>query len=85
MNYSVEWLAQAEDDLAATWLAATDQNAVTAAADWLDRRLRRDPLKFGKPRRSSVHREGYYPPLGIEFEVIGDDKRVLVQAVWLVQ
>jgi hypothetical protein len=31
---------------------------------------------------SSVHRTATLKPLGIEFEVIEDDKRVIVLAVW---
>jgi hypothetical protein len=33
---------------------------------------------------STVHRLAFYAPLGIEFEVIENDKRVIVQAVFAV-
>jgi hypothetical protein len=43
-----------------------------------------DPLKFGESRDSSLVRVAYSPPLGIEFSVIEDDKRVVVQGVFAV-
>jgi len=83
MNYQVEWTPAAEQDLADVWNAAADRNAVTAAADWLDRHLARDPLHFGQPWASSVHRIAVRDPIGVEFEVIEDDKRVLVHGVFV--
>ena len=85
MNYTVTWLAMAEQDLATVWLAEPDRTAVALAAHRFDDRLGDDPLRFGESRRSSVHRVGFDPPLGVEFEVIEDDKKVIVQAVWFVR
>ena len=82
MKYEVLWDARAEADLAAVWLAATDRHAVTRASSWFDDQLARLPLQLGESRASSVHRLAFYSPLGIEFEVIEDDKRVVVQAVF---
>ncbi len=82
MNYTVEWTAEAENDLAALWNPATDRNAITAASDWLDVHLASDPLRFGEPWTSSVHRIAVRDPIGIEFEVIEDDKRVVVHGVF---
>jgi hypothetical protein len=84
MNYHVEWTEEAENDLAALWNAATDQAALTAASNWLDRHLASDPLHFGGPWVSSVHRIAVRDPIGIEFEVIEDDKRVIVHGVFAV-
>jgi plasmid stabilization system protein ParE len=84
MNYEVIWDPTAEQELAAAWLSAIDRNALTAAAAWLDERLAESPLALGRPRSSSVHRTAYRSPLGIEFEVIEDDKRVIVRAVFAV-
>ncbi|HVK11391.1 MAG TPA: hypothetical protein VM597_21660 [Gemmataceae bacterium] len=78
MKYQVVWDRLAEEELAAIWLAASDRNAVTRASEWLERRLAVNPLDLGESRRSSVERIGFYPPLGIEFEVIEDDLRVVV-------
>jgi plasmid stabilization system protein ParE len=83
MRYEVRWGPVAERQLADVWLAAPDRNAVTAAADWLDRWLARIPLQIGEPRTSSVHRVAYRDPLGVEYEVIEDDKRVIVQGVFV--
>lgn len=82
--YDVEWGPQAENMLAAIWMIATDRDAVNDAAAEIDRRLARDPLQFGESRTSSVHRVGYVLPLGVEYEVIEDDKRVIVQGVFAV-
>jgi hypothetical protein len=84
MNYRVEWTVEAENDLAALWNAATDRNAITAASDWLERHLTRDPLNFGQPWVSSVHRIAVRDLIGIEFEVIEDDKLVLVHGVFAI-
>jgi hypothetical protein len=84
MNYEVVWGPIAENMLATAWLGFPDRNAVTRAAEWLDRHLAHDPLGLGFPRSSSVHRVAFRTPLGVEFEVIEDDKRVIVQGVFVV-
>jgi hypothetical protein len=84
MNYGVEWPAEAENDLATIWNDARDRNAVTEASAWLDAQLTGDPLHFGEPWTSSVHRIAVSDPIGIEFEVIEDDKRVIVHGVFTI-
>ncbi len=84
MKYEVRWDPTAESELAAVWLAASDRGAVTRAAAWLDGRLANAPLQLGIPRTSSVHRIAYRNPVGLEFEVIEDDKRVIVRGVFAV-
>jgi len=84
MNYDVRWDATAENELAAIWLAATDRAAVTHAAAWIEGQLVQTPLRLGTPQTSSVHRVAFQHPLGVEFEVIEDDKRVIVRAVFTV-
>ncbi|QDU23164.1 hypothetical protein [Urbifossiella limnaea] len=84
MSYAVVWAPTAERQLAAVWTAAADRAAVTAASAWLDKRLASDPLRFGRPIDSSVHRSGSFDGLGVEFEVIEDDKRVIVHGVFTV-
>lgn len=83
MSYAVEWTPEAENDLAAIWNATADRGAVTASAAWLDARLARDPLHSGQPWGSSVHRIAVRDPIGVEFEVIEDDKRVIVHGVFV--
>lgn len=81
-TYAVVWTPQAEDELAAIWVAAADRQAVTDATHRLEQQLAQNPLGTGESRDSSVHRVKMVPPIGIDFDVIEDDKRVLVQAVW---
>jgi hypothetical protein len=84
MKYFIEWKPVAEQDLARIWLAAMDRNAVTAASAVLEQNLLFRPLTYGESRRSSVHRVAFHAPLGIEYEVVEDDKKVIVQGVWAV-
>jgi hypothetical protein len=84
MSYRVDWTLAAENDLAALWNAADDRHAVTSACEWLDEHLERDPLRFGEFWASSVHRIAVCDPIGVEFEVIEDDKRVIVHGVFSV-
>ncbi len=82
MRYEVIWLPIAETELTTIWLASSKRKAVTTAVAALDVRLSRAPLSLGESRDSSVHRVAFRPPIGIEFEVIEDDKRVIVQGVF---
>jgi hypothetical protein len=82
MRYEVIWYHKAEAELAAVWLGAADRNAVSRAAATLDGYLTRAPLELGESRASSVQRVAFEPPIGIEFEIIEDDKRVIVQGVF---
>ena len=84
MNYRVDWAPRAEQQLAAIWMAAVDRAAVTTAVARLDAYLARDPLHLGDALDSSVHRIAFVDPVGAEFEVIEDDKRVIVQGVFAV-
>jgi hypothetical protein len=82
MNYDVIWEPPAENDLAAVWLAAPDRTAVAQAAHRLDQDLARDPYAIGFPRNSSVNRTVTDLPLGVDYEIIEDDKKVRVLRVW---
>ncbi len=84
MTYRVDWSKAAERELSAAWSAAGDRNAVAFASHALDAALASDPLRFGKPRESSVSRVAYLAPLGVEFYVVEDDKRVVVLGVFAV-
>ena len=84
MTYRVDWQPAAEAELTTVYLRALNHNAVTRASHALDVELGIDPLRFGRPRDSSVNRTAAVPPLGIDFEVIEDDKRVIVHAVFAV-
>lgn len=82
MNYTVVWEPQAENNLITAWLAAPDQLAVTRAAHRLEQALSRQPLVVGIARNSSVNRTAIDLPLGIDYEIIEDDKKVRVLRVW---
>ena len=80
--YEVKWTAIAEQQLAAVWVAAADRPAVNFAVAWLEAALLRYPLLLGDAMESSVHRTAYRAPIGVEYEVIEDDKRVIVQGIF---
>ena len=82
MNYEVIWIGAAENDLAAIWTTASDRTAVSVAAHVIDQELAQNPIGIGDRRTSSVHRVVFRPPLVVEYAVIRDDNRVIVQAVF---
>ncbi len=82
MNYAVTWTPGAEQELAAVWLAAADRGAVAASSHRLDQDLANDPYARGVPRNSSVNRTATDLPLGIDYEIIEDDKKVRILRVW---
>lgn len=84
MRYEVLWPKKALGQLATIWATSPDRPGVTASMAKFDSVLTFDPLKFGESRDSSLVRVAYSPPLGIEFSVIEDDKRVVVQGVFAV-
>ncbi|HJT79000.1 MAG TPA: hypothetical protein VJ739_17525 [Gemmataceae bacterium] len=80
MNYAVELVAEAEDDLADAWLQADDPQAVTAAQAEIERRLARDPIGAGQ----HLH-EGLYQiavePLTVFYSVDTSQRKVEVLQV----
>ncbi|MHC4176588.1 MAG: type II toxin-antitoxin system RelE/ParE family toxin [Planctomycetota bacterium] len=83
MSYTVVWKPAAEEELAQLWTDADDRNAVTAAADEIDRLLRSSPHKQGESRRGSV-RVVFIDPIGVFFDVQDQDRLVSVLRVWRV-
>ena len=73
MSYTVLWKPAAEGQLADIWTSANDRDAVTAAADGIDARLRRDPLGAGESR-SGIRRVLFAPPLAVDYEVREPDR-----------
>ena len=84
MKYAVEWSPPTEDELITLWTAASDQSLVTAVVQRLEQRLRINPY-VGQVRQSSVNRVVVSSPIGIWFDIIEDDKKVLVLSVWLTE
>lgn len=83
MNYTLEWTPTAINQLTLAWLAAVDRTAVTLAAHRLEEALGEQPY-IGRPRNASVNRTVTDLPLGIDFEIIEDDKKVRIVRVWSV-
>lgn len=82
MSYSVNWSDDALAALADVWTIATNQQAVTDAADRIDQLLAIDPKANGQPRS-----EGLYAidisPLHAQFEVSEKTRVVRVVSVAL--
>jgi hypothetical protein len=82
MKYTVLWKPDAEDALAALWISSPNREALTAAANEIDRLLRTDPTARGEPR-SGGRRLLICPPLAVVFQVRESDRFVDVLAVRL--
>ncbi len=85
MKYTVVWRADAASELAAAWLAAADRRALSAAAEELERRLARDPLRLGVAQGSPLRRLVCLGPVGLVVDVIPDDRKALVLAMMPVE
>ena len=84
MSHRVIWSPRAESGLAESWLDAANRGDVSAASASIDRTLAQLPFQLGDPFASSVNRLAIIPPLAIIFDIVEDDKKVIVQACWLV-
>jgi hypothetical protein len=74
VNYRVIWPRGSLNHLAAVWLTTPDRDAVTGASHRIEQQLATDPFACGFARDSSVNRTIVDFPLGIEYEIIEDDK-----------
>ncbi len=72
MRFTVLWTPPAEQNLASVWMASPDRNAVTSAANTIDRLLSEDPETRGEVRFDTVRTLSILP-LGVDFEVIEAD------------
>ena len=81
MRHTVVWRRDAEAELATAWLVARDRRAFTAAVEELEQALSRDPHRLGESRRSPLRRVVFLAPLGLLFDIIPDDRKVMVLAV----
>jgi hypothetical protein len=81
MKWTVLWTKSAEQHLAAVYLASTSPNAVTSASHAIDTILGRSPDTKGTPNFDTV-RTLIVEPLGVDYEVIADDRLVYVLSVW---
>lgn len=81
MNYSVIWLPDAEEELAALWLNSSDRGVVTRAAAALDQLLARDPANEGESRPNE-RRIVFAAPLAAIYRIHADARQVDVLHVW---
>ncbi len=81
MRYTVLWARPAEQELAAIWMRATDRARITSAANGVDIVLSEDAHEQGESREGTL-RVVFAPPLGVEFDVVEEDRIVYVLAVW---
>jgi hypothetical protein len=84
MNYTVRWIATAHDRLERIWMTADNKPAVMRAAGFIDRILETDPYRddvvfLGEEKTIVVE------PLAVDFEVIEDQRMVLVLNVWMIE
>jgi hypothetical protein len=84
MNFQVLWVSEAEEELAAIWIAAADRNAITTAAHVIDSTLRTDPQHAGESRDED-RRVLLERPLGVVFAVSPEDRTVHVLSVWRIE
>ncbi len=84
MKYTVLWTYDAEQELAAIWLNASDRAEITAASSAIDRALSVNPLDQGESREGAI-RVMFRGALAVEFEVLPDDRIVYVLSVWRIR
>ena len=80
MKFTVVWIPAAEAQLATIWASAFDRAAVTAAANTIDEKLRRDPI-LRSEAISQTLRVLIEEPLLARFVVEEDDRIVRVLAI----
>lgn len=80
MHYTVTWHPQAQDELARIWLEAVDRQAVTDAANEIDRQLTTSPEAKGVEFYGD--RLFVAAPLAVTFMVSSDDCLVQILQVW---
>jgi hypothetical protein len=80
--YEIGWQNEALRQLAIIILATRNPNLVTLL-DGMLRELEVTPLSTGLARESSVHRMSMYDPLTLDYEVIEDDKKVVILNIYI--
>jgi len=74
MSYAADVSPRAQQELADLWINASDRNAVTSAADEIERLLALDPLAQGESRGGNK-RLLFEPPLPPSIAWISSDER----------
>jgi hypothetical protein len=81
MKYTVLWSSGEEGDLAEIWMKTRNRKKVTSATREIDLRLQKDPEHVGESRSGDL-RILLSTPLGVNYIVEPDDRRVRVLGVW---
>jgi hypothetical protein len=81
-RYTVTWVKSAQNELATIWTQATDRQAVTDAADAIDRELSVDAPTKGQPVSEGL-RALVIDPLRVLFSASEPDRLVEVSNVAL--
>jgi hypothetical protein len=79
----VQWDPVAENQLARTWLQASDPLAITRAQARIDQRLADDPLREGRFRSEGLYRIDE-APLACTFTVDAKNRIVRVRSAGLI-
>ncbi len=80
MRWTVTYRPSAKYDHADIWLNSSQRQAVTDAADEIEKLLAGDPLHVGESRTGNS-RILIRRPLAVQFDVYADDYRVVVWEV----
>jgi hypothetical protein len=80
MKYTVVSTPFADLQLTEIWLKAANPQDVTEASDRIEALLRNDPDRLGELRRDG-RRVIVLPPQTVTFDVIQDDRKVIVRSV----
>jgi hypothetical protein len=81
--FQVRWAEGALDQLAMLWLQGDSmlRRAITRASAAIDQRLHTNPHNQGESRNAG-ERVMFESPLGVQFDIIDDDRLVRVLDVW---
>jgi hypothetical protein len=79
-GYTVTWLEMVQSHLAQIWIDATDRQAITAAANLIDKELANNPFRKGTGVSEGL-RSLDVPPLHVLFEVRELDRLVEIVSI----
>jgi hypothetical protein len=82
VKYAVDDTTLAEAELLDLWINASDQAFVTSVVHHIELLLRLYPREVGEARESPLTRIVFAPPVGMWFDIIEDDLKVLILHVW---